>query len=222
MSIGKQVDMNSTNLRVLCYSPYNLWPLHGTWEITILHALKLRGAELRYILCDALYTDCDVYRAAANPRHPMSCAECQSEVTSLMFRLGVQKYEWLGRYIPRDSYLIARQWANELNTEDLLKAKYNQWTIGEWIQSSVHTHLRIPHLDFDKPEIEKVFRSYLYSGLIACFGLTQLMNEYKPGVLLQFNGRMSSTALWNLSNSYIKIGKISHLFRVKSKKSRNT
>jgi glycosyltransferase involved in cell wall biosynthesis len=110
-----------------------------------------------------------------------------------MFRLGVQKYEWLGRYIPRDSYLIARQWANELNTEDLLNAKYNQWTIGDWIQSSVHTHLRIPHLDFDKPAIEKVFRSYLYSGLIACFGLTQLLNEYKPDVLLQFNGRMSST-----------------------------
>ena len=30
--------------KVLCYSPYNFWQIHGVWEITTLHALRLRGA----------------------------------------------------------------------------------------------------------------------------------------------------------------------------------
>ena len=187
--------MEIANKRVLCYSPYNLWPLHGTWEITILHALKLRGVQLRYVLCDGLYTECDVYRAAANPRHALSCSECQSEVTSLMLKLKVQRYEWLSRYLPLKSFDIARRWVSELSIHELENAKYSQWHIGEWVKSSVHTHLRISQIDIAVPMIERVFRNYLYSGLVASLGLSRLMDDYMPDALFLFNGRMSSTRI---------------------------
>jgi glycosyltransferase involved in cell wall biosynthesis len=112
-----------------------------------------------------------------------------------MFRLGVQRFEWLSKYLPLNSDKIARQWVDNLDNNELLNATYNNWAIGNWIKSSVHTHLRISRIDIKEPIIEKVFRSYLYSGLLACFGLSRLMEDYRPDVLFIFNGRMSSTRI---------------------------
>ena len=179
--------------RVLCYSPYNIWPLHGMWEITILHALRLRGAELKYVLCDGLYSDCDVFRKAANPRHGLACSECRALVTALMHRMGVAEYEWLGRYLTPDEIEKAHCWEAALDRDALLEATHGDFPVAKWIRSSVHTHLRIRDIDLADSEHEATFRSYLRSGLIACFGLTRLLDTYRPHVLFLFNGRMSST-----------------------------
>ena len=48
-------------MKVLCYSPHNRWVVHGHWDMTIAHGLRNRGAEVRYVMCDGLFSDCDVY-----------------------------------------------------------------------------------------------------------------------------------------------------------------
>jgi GT2 family glycosyltransferase/glycosyltransferase involved in cell wall biosynthesis len=100
---------------------------------------------------------------------------------------------WLGRYLLPDDFREARQWVANLAINDLLTATYQDWNTGEWVESSVHSHLRISDLDFSNPQIKDVFQSYLYSGLIACLGINRLLDDYKPEVLFLFNGRQSST-----------------------------
>ena len=178
-------------MRVLCYSPYNRWALHGQWEMTILHGLRRRGAEVHYVLCDGLYSDCDVFWASTAPRPPRACVQCQGEVIALVHSLGME-FEWLGRYLLPDEQDTARAWADALAPEELLDATYGDWPVGEWVRGSVHSHLRRTTLDLAEPEVERVYRSYLYSGLVACFALDRLLAYSRPDVLFIFNGRMSS------------------------------
>jgi glycosyltransferase involved in cell wall biosynthesis len=176
----------------MCYAPYNLWSLHGLWEMTILHALKLRGAEVKYVLCNGLYTDCDVFWMSTNPRHSKACVQCQNHVANLAKSMAMP-YEWLGKYITKEEKEEARQWSENLDINSLPNSKYMDWDIGEWIKSSVHSHFRSSQLDLGNHDIQEGYRSYLYSGLMACFGLNRLLDEYNPEVLFVFNGRMSST-----------------------------
>jgi hypothetical protein len=177
---------------VLCYAPYNRWALHGLWEMTILRALKLRGAEVEYVLCDGLYTDCDQFWGAIEPRPANACVACQASVINLVSQMGMD-FVWLGRYLTTDEGREAKRWADSLAPEELLRATYGSWEVGEWIRSSVQSHFRSNEIDVRRPAMEKVVRSYLYSGLIACFGLDRLLVESAPDVLLLFNGRQSST-----------------------------
>ena len=178
--------------RVLCYSPYTMWELHGLWETTILHSLRLRGADVRYVLCDGLYSECDVFRTATYQRSERSCIECQARVSALMQKMAMP-YEWLGRYTLPSELDEARRWADSLPLDRLEQAIYNAWPIADWVRSSVHTHLRRSRLDFSDEQVARVFRGYLSSGLTAALGLTRLLDEFQPDVLLQFNGRQSST-----------------------------
>jgi hypothetical protein len=177
---------------VLCYAPYNFWALHGYWEMTILQGLKLRGAEVDYALCDGLYTDCDLFWEAVLPRPVDACLRCQADVAKLAAEMGMD-YRWLGRYLDPDHVREAKQWAASLPGEELLTAGYGDWCVGDWVRSSVQSHFRSSSLDISEPRVERGMRSYLYSGLIACFALDRLLDDSAPDVLLVFNGRHSST-----------------------------
>jgi hypothetical protein len=177
---------------VLCYSPYTLWALHGLWETTILHGARLRGAEVRHVLCDALYDECDIFWGAVNPRHPRGCLECQMEQAKLMYGQA-EEYEWLGRYLLPDERREAQRFANAVPDSELRAARYGDWAVGEWVASSVHSHFRDATLDLGDPRVAHVFRRYVKSGLVAAFALTRLLDDFQPDVLLQFNGRQSST-----------------------------
>jgi len=177
--------------RVLVYAPYNRWLLHGQWLTTIVHGLRLRGAETHYVLCDGLYTDCDVFWASTEPRPEHACTRCQAEVTQLLYRMSAD-FEWLGRYLTLDERREARRWERSLERDQLLTAAYGEWPVAEWIAGSVHSHFRLNALDPDVADVEAALRSYLYSGLVACFALERLLADDEPDALLIFNGRVSS------------------------------
>ncbi len=178
--------------RILCYAPYNRWALHGLWEMTILQALKLRGADIQYVLCDGLYSDCDQFWMAIAPRPAHACTLCQAQVTKLVSEMGMD-FAWLGRYLTLEESRQARHWAQSLTTAELMSATYGDWRVGEWVRLSVQSHLRNSELDVSDPETERALRSYAYSGLIACFALHRLLQDSAPDLLLLFNGRQSST-----------------------------
>lgn len=164
------------------------------WEMTILHALKLRGADVKYVLCDGLYTDCDVFGAAYNPRRQESCKYCQEFVAKFVQGIGMP-FEWLGNYLTQNDFKEANEWIDNLSVTDYQTATYQDCKLGEWVESSLHTHFRMPDLDLSLPQIQEGYCNYLYSGLVAYFGLSRLLDEYKPDILFLFNGRMSSTRI---------------------------
>lgn len=176
---------------MLCYAPYNRWALHGQWEMTILHGLKQRGAEVQYVLCDGLYSDCDQFWGSMEPRPANACLSCQAQVTQLVADMGME-FRWLGRYLATDESREAQRWAQSLQPGELLTASRGDWQIGEWVRSSVQSHFRANLIDVSDPAMERTMRSYVYSGLVACFALDRLLEESAPDVLLLFNGRQSS------------------------------
>jgi hypothetical protein len=177
--------------RVLAYAPYNRWALHGQWEMTILHTLRLRGAEVRYVLCDGLFSECDQFWAAHNPRPADACLGCQADVTKLCAEMGMD-YRWLGRHLTPDEGREARRWAESVATEDLLSATYGKWPIAAWVRMSLQSHFRAAEPDVGDPAVERAVRGYLHSGLVAAFALDRLLADSDPDVLLLFNGRQSS------------------------------
>jgi len=188
-----ELPRQATSKRILCYAPYNLWALHGMWEMTILNGLRQRGADVRYVLCDGLYTDCDMFRAAFEGGRPdNACELCQMQQADLTSKM-LMPFQWLGRYLHPDDFREAFHWANSLEPLELLDAAYNGWPIAEWTRSSLHSHYRLSELDVSDPKVEQTARRYLHSGLVAAFGLSRLMDDYQPDALFIFNARMSST-----------------------------
>jgi hypothetical protein len=160
--------------------------------MTIVNGLRARGAEVRHVFCDGLYDECDVFWAASDPRPPLACTQCQAEVTRSALALGAP-FEWLGRYLLPAELREARRWAAQLRPARFLTATFGEWLVGQWVEGSVHSHLRMTDLDLDRPEVVRAYRGYLASGLVACFGLTRLLDDAEPDVVLLFNGRLSST-----------------------------
>ena len=176
---------------ILCYSPYNSWELHGLWEITIIKALRLRGAIVNNVYCDGLFKECDIHWEATNPRDELSCVKCKAAVTDLSSRMG-NEFDWLNKYSTVNEHSIANQWVSNLTDDELSEAKFNNWAIGEWVKSSVHSHFRINKIDLKIDKIKIAYKNYMVSGLIAAFAINRLINDFKPDALLIFNGRMSS------------------------------
>ena len=184
--------MFSGQQRILCYSPNNFWRLHGMWELTILQGLKARGADVKLVMCDAQYKECDIFWDSNARRSSLSCTVCQARTSELASSMAMN-FQWLGRYTTLENARIAEEWSQSLERDQLMTATYQDWPIGEWVRSSVHSSFRASRLDLTQPRVEEVYRNYVYSGLIACFGLTALLHDYKPDKMLLFNGRQSST-----------------------------
>ena len=178
-------------MKILCYAPYNAWALHGLWEMTILHSLKLRGAEFLYVMCDGIYSECDIHWKATNPRHELSCDLCRKQTAEFVTGMGIP-YQVIGQFLGANDFKMAEAWAESLSLHDYMTAEYQGWEVGAWVKSSVHSHFRMSQLDLGIPEIRQVFQRYLYSGLIACIGIDRLLDDYRPDLLFLFNGRMSS------------------------------
>ncbi|NQV01548.1 MAG: hypothetical protein HQ542_02800 [Bacteroidia bacterium] len=66
-----------------------MWALHSQYEMTIMHGLRLRGAEIKYVCYDALYVECDVFWNATKVRHEHACQECMFNVTKLVYGMGM-------------------------------------------------------------------------------------------------------------------------------------
>lgn len=173
--------------------PYNRFALPKLYEATLVHALRRRGAEVDYVMCDGMFSECDLWMPANGIERPAnSCGSCQAETASFAADLGID-FTWLGRFLTREEGREAAFWARSLEAEDLLSATHGQWPVGEWVRSSVQSHFRTSHLDPTDPAIEPTLRGYVRSALIAAFALDRMLAETTPDVMVVFNGRMSST-----------------------------
>ena len=177
--------------KVLCYSPYNAWELHGLWEITILHALRLRGADVMHVLCNGVFPACDLHWEATNPRHELSCTHCQAKTSNLSARMGMP-FIGLSKYINSKEFKSARDFVKNLSSNNYATARFGDWDIGKWVKSSVHSHFRVDEIDLTNIKVREGYANYVESGLLAAHGLSRLIKEFKPNCMFLFNGRHSS------------------------------
>lgn len=187
------MSQRAATTRILCFNPYVRWTLHSARHNAILHGLHLRNAQTLMVLCDGLMPECDLYqpsKGAKAQRSANSCNRCQAESSFLTAKSNVS-YLWLGRWIEPDTIAKTQAWAAE--TENPATARYNGWPIGEWVQSSVHSHFRTDALDLDDPNVRAVYQRYAAGSAVIATGLDALYRHEKPDAQLLFNGRMAPT-----------------------------
>lgn len=174
--------------KVLFFSPYASWEYHTALEATWAHGLRLRGAEVRTVLCDGLSRACDVYREGINPRTDRSCLSCQARTAAQLCGYATP-YEWLGTYLPRDVRHGAEPWAAALPRDELLGAEWNGMAVGAWAASSAHGQFRAAELRLEEPAVEAAVRDLL-AGTVRMAAATEvLLDEYRPDTLVLLNGR---------------------------------
>lgn len=177
--------------RIVCFSPYAMWELHATWELTVLRALARRGCETRLIFCDAVSPTCDLdWERQSRPWD--RCLVCQHRTTQAA-RLFRHPFAWLSRYVDAADRREAVDWAAALPAAGLRDAHFRGADLGAWCLGSVHSHLRLSRLDLGDPRVSSVYRGYLTGAAVTLAACRGLFAAERPDVLWLFNGRMSLT-----------------------------
>ena len=181
--------------KILSFSPYSYWKLHALYEVTICHNLQARGHSYRYVSCDGLFSDCDLFwESTVGPRPANACAVCQSQVKSQLKDCRIPN-TWLGTYKSARGLTEARAFTDGLKDEDLLLAEFKGCPLGAWVKSSVHTHLRSNNIDLTNAKHCAAMRSYLHSGAVGLVCIVEMLEVEQPTIMLMFNGRMAVTRI---------------------------
>lgn len=190
--------------KILCYSPYTPWTIHSSVETLIIKALALRGHPTKFIMCDSVFSQCDVIQTGIpafedrlgknGEKTRLLCNECKRASRVILTESGID-FEPLSQWISNLDRLRAMKWSKTLRPEGFAQAEYEEWRIGEWVVSSVLSHFRANRLNLADPAHREIYRRYLYSGLLACWAIDRMLEAEDPEVLLVFNGRMSSTRI---------------------------
>ena len=178
-------------MRVLCYAPYNRWALHGQWEMTILHALRLRGARRRVRALRRPLQRVRQFWAAHNPRPARACLQCQADVTKLCAELGMD-YRWLGRYL--DPARGARRGAGRRRWRTASCRRALRGLADRRLGAqSLQSHFRASMLDVGGSAVGGRCARYLATaGSSPRSRSVGCSTRRDPDVLLLFNGRQSS------------------------------
>ncbi len=182
--------------RVFIHSPYSVWGYHAAMEATLAHALRERGAEVRFTLCDALYRECDIFRRnttgdASGHRPPNACSHCQALQSTHLASYALE-WQWLGTWITRDRIARIETWVDGLTDDELLGARWSGQPVGEWAKSSAFNQFRLSRISLEDPEVVKVLRDCIVGTAISFDALSGAFDEFQPEVVITFNGRFFS------------------------------
>jgi len=179
--------------RVLAFSPYpNM--AHMAYELALTSACQARGAEILHLLCDGIFSQCDVHWASSTgtPRPFDLCQKCQARAARLM-QSSELPHEWLSKFVNASDRQRALEWAHALPLDQFMTATFDGYPIAHWVVSSVATEFRRYPPDLSNSFVINVFRNYLHSGALASLALTHVLDEWRPDVLVVVNGRQSLT-----------------------------
>jgi tetratricopeptide (TPR) repeat protein len=151
-------------------------------------ALRQRGANVRFLACDGLFPTCDVHRRNNDPRKVNSCNECQLSAVQAMSEARAD-FRWLSRSVPPELFSLARQWADELEVEQLIGAQWKQHPVAQWALSSALYQQRRPAADWSDAVFVRTFREQLYGTVLAFEAACHAFDEFQPDLLVLLNGR---------------------------------
>jgi hypothetical protein len=178
-------------IKILAFSPYTYWRHHANYELAILTACRERGAQVRVLLCDGQFSECDLHDASSGaPRSFSMCKLCQSDARAI-FEAGGLPYEWLSRYLTSEHRREAFEWATGLRPAEFPSASFRGQPIGPWVTRSVVIYWRRYPLPLDDWDTVNVYRGFLHAGAVAYLGLSAALDHASPDALLLFNAERS-------------------------------
>lgn len=181
--------------KLLVFSPYATRPHLSAYEGTIAKGCQMRGATVEYLLCDGLPPECDMHWDSFplhQPRPLDLCERCRAG-TKLQINKFDLPHRWLGEFVEPKEREGAFRWAQGLSIEEIPRATYMSYPIGEWVQSSVFSYFRQYPADLSNWRVVNAYRGFLLSGAIVVIGLRRYLSANSIDSALLFNGRQSLT-----------------------------
>jgi hypothetical protein len=180
--------------RILAFSPYAAWRVHANYETTITRACQVRGAEVKHILCDGVFAECDVSNSTGTPtgRTAELCRWCQGEARVAIEEAGLA-HEWLSRYIEPQEKRAIVAWAQGLRPEEFADSTFHGFPVGSCVRSSMVSYFRTFPIRLDDWQTSNIFRGFLHGAAQTYVGFKHLLEEWQPDALVLFNGRLSMT-----------------------------
>ncbi len=162
--------------------------------MTFLRDVGARGYALNPILCDGLFSACDVHlRREQRPAN--TCLLCQAGAAGRMAQWKMP-YRWLGRWHAPEDMQTAGAWVASLKPQDYPNAAVDRWHLGEWVAASVQRHLGSAP-DLADPGAAMTFASHLFSARLAADALNRMYGDTRADAIFVAESRsaLSRTAL---------------------------
>jgi hypothetical protein len=168
--------------RVTILTPRD-WASHVVWEAMIAQALRVRGADVRFVTCGGGLEICDRVNTYEGP--PLPCASCSRYVHGSVAAHG---FDWLDlREGWQHQDLGGWPELDELDLDQLLRVEDDGLPLGELISIPLRWFLMRSVLD-DDPLAPLTARRFLRSARRIARGIDRALEEQRPEVVLVLNG----------------------------------
>lgn len=177
---------SSIKKRVLFFSPFGNWVVHGQLDAMLALTLQTRGAEVLVAGCNGLF-DKYCYVTVHNSDQTAACAGCANTSKSLFSQFGVPLAQIRDFITPKEIEDI-RSWAESLDNADLISVQYEGLPVGRWAATTTSSYFRIPPSSLNDTEVRPVFKRYIGDVLITFKAMSTLFDRFRPDQLVLFSG----------------------------------
>ncbi|MFC4161599.1 glycosyltransferase [Chitinimonas lacunae] len=178
-----------TGKRVLIFRPYGISINHFAIELAVCGQLQLAGAEVQWLVCDAVFEQCDHHWQLINPEDKASaCSACFGTAQRYRDDYGL-RLEGLGTWLDATDRAEVTEWLAQLPVDHYGEASFRGLPLGEWVRSSVNTQLRCWIIELNDPRHAAAYRQYLYGAALAAIVFEKYFAARRPDYIFMMNGR---------------------------------
>jgi hypothetical protein len=148
------------------------------------HALRLRGADVSFLLCDEFLPACD---ARTVDHGPHRCGDC--------FAAGARRYDWLGLptvraggFVPPGARDRLRERSRECPADAIFKQEYEGHRVGAYAYSSTLRHFLACEADLGDPRLAAKARDYLHAGMLMVEAVRGALDRLRPDRVFTSHG----------------------------------
>jgi len=178
--------------------PVLIWTMRGGFGVNavegiIAWALRLRGVDVRIVLCNTLVPLCENKRITFYPslkvRSDLTrslCDPCIFQANCFFSSLGLPTFP-LTSLVDKEAQHRARELVNSLSRDEIFDLQYKGIHLGPIIRSSVVRFFMKIHLDED-PQTESVIKQYALGAVLIADAADRILNGWKPRALFTSHG----------------------------------
>ncbi len=175
--------------RILFVTPRD-WAFHVQFEATLAAALRLRGADVRFLTCGGGLDLCD--RVNTHEAPPLPCGSCTRYVEDSLDAFGHQRVSLRSRWEPADP----GPWPElaELGSNELAEVEHDGLPLGELMDIPTRWFLLAARLEAD-PLGTVTQRDFLTSARRMAAGFRRQIAQWRPDTVVMLNGLFSFEAV---------------------------
>jgi hypothetical protein len=158
-------------------------------------ALRLRGAQVNYLICDAHLTVCELstvnhfgnFNEFIQANKPAPCSRCYDPSKEILNNFGWHT-DGFSQYVTLDDWKTGKEVATSHSGASAFDLEVDGIKIGEHIESSLHRMLLRASVDPNDPEISKVIFRLVINAIVTLKGIQRAFAEVQPTSLVAHHG----------------------------------